>query len=936
MKNYFTIKITGLLIFLTLQLFTASGQSVGKISGKVTDKKTGETLIGLSVKIQGTTKGSSTSVDGRYSLNGLAPGKYILDFSYIGYQTKRVSDITVTANNTTTLDIVMEESSGQQLQQVVINVSARKASLDALYASQKNSSKISDGISADQITRSPDRSTGEVLKRVSGTTIQDNKFVIVRGLSDRYNNASLDNASLPSTEPNRKAFSFDIIPSSLIDNVVVSKTATPDMAGDFAGGSIQIITKDIPEKNFTTINLGTGWNSQSTFKDFYATRRVSSNYLGFDNKRELPANFPTNKSRLDALQAPQRQALLQQFPQIGSINNSKGILSQNHQFTLGRVIDVKNGGRFGLVGSITYSNSETTRPEVERNYQYYDFEDRVNTFSTNVGALLNLSYTKGKNKFAFKNLYNKILEDKFTYREGEDAGKSSDIRYYAFDMNQKGLLKTSIEGEHQPNDVHKINWNASFAKVTNTQPDQFKIGYQRNISDRDNASVPFLASNTALTRENNRLFLDMDENLINASVNDQITLNILSQPAKLKLGIGGQYRQRDFTNRLLGAVLTSFDEDIQSRPINTLYGQDLIQSGAYQLSEIVNGAFEYSADVYTGFGYAMLDNKLGEKSRVVWGVRAEKFNLDIDANEGIAVKKDYLDILPSLNYTYAISPKSNFRASYYRTLARPELREWAPTTYYDYENLYLVKGNSSLERSLIDNADIRYELYPGAGQIFSVSAFYKNFKNAIEPFVDDRTSTNELTYFNTDKAVNYGFELEIRHPLTFNDDAIGFFQNTSLYVNGAYIKSKINNPVDPDDLLIHKTRPMVGQSPYSINAGLQNTSFDDRLNLSLLYNRIGRRIFALGSYLLEDIYEAPRDAVDFQASYWLKKNKAQLKLNVSNLLNTRTLFYFDYTQDKKFSGSETAPDKNGTSRTDEIQARYKSGTNASLSFSYTF
>ena len=235
-------------------------QESGKIFGKITDKKTGETLIGLSVKISGTTSGVSTNVNGQYVLAGLKPGKYTLLFSYIGYQSKQITDIEVLTGKTTTLDIVMDEALTQNLKEVVITASAKQESTNTLYAQQKNSSRISDGVSAESIKKSPDKNTADVLKRVSGATIQDNKFVIVRGLSDRYNSATLDNGALPSSEPNRKAFSFDIVPSNMIDNIVISKTATPDMSGDFAGGAVQILTKDIPDQNFLNYGVGYSYN----------------------------------------------------------------------------------------------------------------------------------------------------------------------------------------------------------------------------------------------------------------------------------------------------------------------------------------------------------------------------------------------------------------------------------------------------------------------------------------------------------------------------------------------------------------------------------------------------------------------------------------------------------------------------------------------------
>ena len=250
LKHKALLRQVYILVALILISSTVFSQQTGKITGKVTDTKTGESLIGLTVKITGSTSGASTDVEGRYTLGNLNPGKYSLTFSYIGYQSKNITEIEVLAGKTTNLDVTVGEASSQALQEVVVTATIKQETVNALYAQQKNSVRVSDGISSESIRRSPDRNTGEVLKRVSGTTIQDNKFVIVRGLSDRYNSASLDNGVLPSTEPNRKAFSFDIVPANLIDNIVISKTATPDLAGDFAGGSIQIVTKDIPDDNF--------------------------------------------------------------------------------------------------------------------------------------------------------------------------------------------------------------------------------------------------------------------------------------------------------------------------------------------------------------------------------------------------------------------------------------------------------------------------------------------------------------------------------------------------------------------------------------------------------------------------------------------------------------------------------------------------------------
>ena len=269
-------------MLLVTLFFSVQAMALGKISGKITDEKTGEPIIGATIIVKGSSEGASTDVDGQFMVS-VNEGTYTIVVKYIGYQAKEVSDVRVTNNATTTVNVAITEAKSQELKEVVVRSSIKKENINALYTIQKNSATISDGISADVIKKSPDRSTGEVLKRVSGTTIQDNKFVIVRGLSDRYNVALVDNAILPSTEPNRKAFSFDIIPSAMIDNIIITKAATPDLPGDFAGGAINILTKETPDQNFNTLSLGFNYNTQSTGQQFKSGYRTGTDFLGFDD-----------------------------------------------------------------------------------------------------------------------------------------------------------------------------------------------------------------------------------------------------------------------------------------------------------------------------------------------------------------------------------------------------------------------------------------------------------------------------------------------------------------------------------------------------------------------------------------------------------------------------------------------------------------------------
>ena len=932
MKSQLNLK-KALITILFVVIGVAVFAQTGKISGKVSDKKTGETLIGVTVKIKNTTRGIATDVNGKYSLIGLANGKYTLVFQYVGYEGKEISDVEVTAGKNTIFDIVLDEAGGQKLNEVVIKGSFKKESVNALYAAQKNSAVISDGISSEVIKRSPDRNTSDVLKRVSGATVQDNKFVVIRGLSDRYNTALLDGATLPSTEPNRKAFSFDIVPSNLVDNVIISKTATPDLPGDFTGGAIQIVTKDIPDNNFISFGIGAGYNTASTFKDFKSGVRNATDYFAFDNgDRALPASFPSqNRIIGGTLTQEQGISAMKKLSSDWKTYNNTALPTQNYQFNLGIVKDLKNNRKFGALFSATYRNAQTIGHDVIRDYVNFDYTDDVYKFSTSLGALANFAYTYGKSKITFKNIYNRTYDDQYLTRNGYNSDRNRDIKFYAFDLMQKSLFKSTLEGTHALGENNaKINWSLSYANILNDQPDQKKIGYQRDPTNVGTADYVYVAQTDAVNKENSRLFSKLNEDNFSGGLNYTLPVKMFGQTSTFKAGLNSIYRQRTFDARFIGFQANTSAPDagqINRRPLSTLYGKDAINNGAYSLNEITLPTDNYEGKAMTNAGYLMLDNKLGEKSRLVWGVRVEQFNVTVDTRDKDprnSVDDNYIDVLPSVNYTYSLTPKINLRASYYRTLARPEFRELAVPAIYDYEMLAFNQGNPLLKEAKIDNGDIRFEFYPEAGQVISVSAFYKKFKNAIESFNSDGGSTRTVSFINSDKVNVYGVELEFRKTLGFISQT-EFLKKTTFYTNLSLIKSNVETKNTGLNLM-NTERPMVGQAPYIINAGLQHSFFGDKLSFNALYNVVGKKLNVAGGALFPEIWEAPRNVVDLQLALKVIKNRGELKFNAGDILNNRVTFYYDRDLNKNYNPAKG----------DETISSYKPGSNYSLSFSYNF
>ena len=891
-------------IVLVASTIQVKAQEAGKIFGKVTDKKTGETLIGLSVKISGTTSGVSTDVEGRYVLSGLPAGKYELTFRYIGYQSKIISGVEVKAGDLTTLDITMEESVSQQLSEVVITASYARETIGALYAQQKNAANMSSGISTEMIQRSPDKNTSEVLKRISGASIQNNKFVIIRGLADRYNSTQLNNAILPSTEPDRKAFSFDIIPSNLIDKIVVNKTASPDLPGDFAGGSVKIFTKDVPDAGFMSFSTGWGYNTISTFNEFISNKRGKYDYIGFDNgSRKLPTQFPSSFQQYNPLTNQDKANFTKLLPNSFGENVYKAMPSQNYQFSWGNRYDLKNEGSIGALFSVSYRNSQNKLDIVRNDYQnlfadiYYNYNDQQYSFNTSLGVLANISYKKGNNKYSFKNLLNRVFDETYTNRFGYNDNANANLQVNNSELTQKSILNSQIEGEHQFGQKNqKLNWTLSFANIFRDQPDLRTIFYREQTPNSNQFEV--------VDRNSRRFFSDMSEQNYSGQFNYSLPINFFGKKSTLKTGAMSMFKTRDFNARIFNYLFNSSgsastDQSILTLPKDVIFAQANIKAnGGFILSDFTNNTDSYLAQTMLNAGYGMLDNQLSEKSRLIWGVRFEHYYQNIDftdlSNTARSFDQEFMDIMPSLNYSYALSEKSNLRFAASRTVSRPELRELAPFAFFDFVTQTSIVGLPTLKRGQINNFDLKFETYPKNSETLSLSLFYKGFTDAIEQTLDEGGTPEKriINFANVPNASSFGFELELRKRLDFISKS-KLFQDLTFFTNFSYIKSvvKFNNAGIED-------RPLQGQSPYLINSGLQYSNAKSGLSMTALYNRVGQRIAFVGNSSVPSIWENARDVLDFQISKKIYKEKIELKANFSDILNQGSVLYFNL-DDKK-------------------------------------
>lgn len=947
------------LLFFVFTGISAAYAQTGTIAGVVVDESNAETLVGATILVQELSGvGASSDIDGQYRISDVPAGVYTVVVSYVSFETKTIPGVEVTSGNVTRLDIAMAtELKSIFGDSLIIEVKGRprQENLNTVLTFQKNNIAPAEVMSRDIITRTPDRNTGEVLRRMSGTTITDGRFAVIRGLSDRYNIALVNGNILPSTEPDRKSFAFDLFPSAMLDNLIVIKAAQPNLPGDFAGGIIMLNTRDIPDENFFNISIGGGYNTISTFKEYYTYTGGSKDWLGIDDgTRQLPANFPVSQDKFDDLTLVEKANLGKAFAPWGAFSNPSTPLDQSYQISGGLVSKVGSIGEFGLIGALTYSNSNVNT-FIERN----DFDNLVDSLlayddaqyrnNVNWGALLNLSYKfNDNNKFFLKNSFNVNSSDVTTMRTGFKYPSAQYVQNEYYDFASNTLFSTQIGAEHyMPKSQVKIKWTGGMNSLVRDQPNFRTVNYAKNYYPAFEGDTLFNVSPSPFASPDNLgiFYSYMDEKTKTASLD--ITYPFQINNVKQSFGFGGMLiaKDRSFDARVMG-VATSNDIffrpdyfELTTTPVGELLIPENFSDSLFYIDEITNPSDAYTATQTNKALYAMLDNNIGNKLRIVWGVRTEFFvqtlssfaygastdpeSVEVDTKETDSVGLAF-DLLPSINITYSLTEKTNIRLSGYKTVARPELRELAPFGYYDIETNSSIIGNPDLLATNIYNADFKVEHFFGAGQIISGGIFYKKFYDPIGSRFFFGT-VRELKPINDSLATVLGGEIELRKNLSFISRNQKWLEQFTFNTNLAILNS--NTILHTADTAIAgaSERDLQGQSDYVVNVGFTYIGAEKGYSFTLLYNQIGRRISEYGNAQYYDIYENPRPQIDAQVAIPFAKENGTVRINVIDLLQKDAIFYQDIDADGAFDETK-----------DNTIRRIDVGTRVTLSVNYKF
>lgn len=939
-------------VFLILSVtasFTSSAQT-GFLKGTLIDSTANELIFGAIISSpEFPNIGAQSDFDGNFLIQNIKPGTYNFKISYVGYKEIMLSDIIVTAGETTDLGTI-NISVDEEVPVIEIVGQAATNTETAVIQEVRQQEQVVSGISSEQITKSQDRDAAQVVSRIAGVTIVDNSFILVRGLNRRYNGIMLNGVMAPSSEIDSRAFALDLIPSNMIDRLLVFKSGHDELPGDMTGSLVKVYTKSIVTEKFTNVTGSLSFRPGTTFTSRQSQSVGGTEIFGFNKARALPASLPASLTSPDVIYNPAAQVNAAK-----SLDNDWGMTNKT-VMPDGRL--GYNMGRFFYLKSIRVSN--ITSLSYSRTTQYYkadrsrhlyitpteynplfDYTDEVLQKTTRIGALWNWNFLiNSSNKIEFRNLFNQTGLNQTVVREGTNkkGGSSPDawlsVRDRALYYQERGIYSGQLSGTHDlTNNRTTIDWTTGYSYIYRNEPSYRRGGSQARYGTDDPQLVVIpgnATDNDAATYESK-----LKENTVAATANVEHMLVGLKDSVnnfglKLRAGFYAEKRSRKFESRWMSFIKQNpgtFDNSIGEQPIETIFDPGNMAYGTgFILSEGTDGTNKYDASNALLAGYVGTGLYFNEKTVINAGLRAEhntqKINTKNQSGADLNVNNPVLNILPSIGMNYNFTKKMQVRASYATTINRPEFREIAPFGFYDFENSWKINGNPNLKNSVSQNVDVRWELYPSADQAITLGAFYKDITNPIEFYVQPIGGQDQNFYYaNAPKATCYGLELEVRKTLTFLAPSSALAKRFTVVLNGSLIKSEVNLNSTVGGQA--STRPMQGQSPYVINAALYYANPDKMLQANIVYNVFGNRLFGVGDQSFATIYEMNRNTLDFTLTKGITQ-RLEMKLGIQDILNAKYRLVEDANRNFKVD------------KGDQTISTYRKGTYFTLGASYKF
>lgn len=902
-------------------------QQTVKITGVVVDSDTDAPLADVTISVLDTQIKTTTDAAGAFSLE-LPVGIYAFRVNASFYNAYLLSDFEVSAGATPEPLRVSLAPQVVKLDAIKMKVRLSQSGERGLLEKRMRGSRIEDSISTEEIGRLPDSSAAQAIKRITGVSIVGGKYVFVRGLGERYSNTLLNNVEIPSPEPNRRVVPMDIFPAGLLASLQTVKTFSPDQPGGFAGGSVQVFTKDFPETLMMSISLSTGFNTQATGTEGLTYPGGALDFLGFDDgSRNLPeiieesaADIPVReRGRFTAATAgftsEEIQAFGRAFSNVWSPERQAVPANQGYKFSIGNSSKLF-GKQFGYLGVISYGNNHSYSTQIRRDFRIglnetlspvTDYTVEQSGHEVDWGSVVNASLRFSPDHLlSIRTLTTHTAEDQTRTWQGFNADRNTDMRSARLRFVERQLFSGQVAGTHGfnfgapelPNGTATENpgtleeaavnspdlsmeWRATYSRASRDEPDTRETLYE----DRGDGTYTFRDS----TKSGSRFFFDLEDDEYNARVDLKMPFR---REGFFKFGGLLRDRTRSFDVRKFRFLPSdNIDGTVDlSSPPEMLFQAENIAPRVFELREATRRSDNYIADQNVYAGYLMLDIPLSSKWQLMTGLRLESSTQVLTAFDPFSAaskKADLktLDLLPGVNLMYRLTERMNLRLAISRTVTRPDFRELAPFEFTDFVGGRTILGNTELERTVIDNYDFRWEMFPqtSGGGVIAVSAFYKRFQKPIEQIIQPQAEVR-ITYENADGANNYGVELEARQNLSILSPKLRAF---SINTNAAFITSRV---ILPDvGIQTSAERPLQGQCPYIINFSVGYESPNWGISSSVAYNIYGRRLSDVGNHGAPDVYEQPRGQLDLSFSRTVA-DAYKLSISAKNLLDPAVHF----------------------------------------------
>jgi type 1 fimbria pilin len=911
---------------LALAAPAAFSQDKVRITGTVRDEANAIALPGIPVEVTG---GETvyTDVDGRYLVD-VAPGQHELKVTMEGYQPK-VVNVTAGGQRNITVDVALSLSKFAETVTVTATaVDVPTSTAEAQLIQRKQASVITDNVGAQEMKQNGDSDAASAMVRVTGLSLVDNQYVFVRGLGERYSNTTLAGSVLPTTEPDKKVVPLDLFPTGLIDSVQVNKSYSPDRSAEFAGGLVQIVPMKLPNRPVMDLSYGLSHYSTATGKRIPLSPLGKRDAWGYDDgARALPGGFPSNKIVRTGIYTPAVGYTADQISSFGRLlenrwlpANESGAPGQNWSATL--------GNRFrnlGVVASVTHSYKEQFVEEDRGFFRVSGAGTLENTSPYHIlsgsqkaqlGIVGNISYQfKPTHRLNIENFYTHSGKDEGRFFQGINLDNAREYKNNRLQFVEEGLFANAVGGEHFFSSLSnsRVDWRFNSARATRDEPDLRETLYERlsTLAGTSETVNPFTYADES--QSGFRMFNNLKDDTNDVSVNWSL-LNNAGRPTLYKFGVSYIDRSREFRSRRFHFIpITTNNAATGNLQFdNRLPPEEIFVSSnigkALRFNEETRPTDAYAGEQTTTSGYGMLDIAAGAHTRLVAGVRVERFDqtvitqdpFGLFARQVQATNKN-TDVFPAVNFVQGIGQTSNLRLSYSTTVNRPEFRELAEFEFTDVIGNRAVKGNADLKRALIHNVDGRWERFGAGRSILAASVFYKYFDKPIERVVI--AAANPIaTFQNSDHARNFGVELEAGQPVG---------QYLFFNANYTFVDSKITLLPEQLGVQTSSERPLAGQSKnlFNFSGEFLMKGFSARV----LFNYFGDRISDVGASEAPDIIEQGRGTLDIVFGQRIKD--FGIRLNLENLTDSDYLF----TQ---------------TLTTQERQRFFRLGRTISLSFTY--